>query len=508
MLDAVLLPAWAAWIVTAVHSHPNVVLALVIRNRPARPARRLFRAYAALDRRVFPTVPDALASVDVSSDLAGVPWADAAAARDHDLDVILHLGGERPEGPVLAAPRYGVWSYRFGVGGAPPLFRELARAAPAAESALEILGEDGQVRPIYRSIGSTDAVSLHRNRVPAFWKAARFAIRRLEDLQSGRWRPDAFEVERPPAPAGPSTAETVRHVAAIGGRVGRRKLHLAAFQHQWFVGLRRRGGERLPQDDLTPWRPVLPPPDRSYADPFVVEHRGDTYVFLEVLPHACGIGQLAVARVTTDARLADITPIVPAPHHTSYPYVFCDGGRMFLIPEAGDTGRVELLAATDFPVAWEPVATLLEGVNAVDATVHAHGGTYWMWVTVAVPGGRLNDETFLYMSDRLDGGWTPHPRNPVVSDARRARPAGRPFVHRGMLIRPSQDCSGRYGRRVVFSAVERLTADEYGERVCGSLEPGWAAGPNLAAHTYTFDGEWEATDGLRTFRRRLTPARR
>ena len=80
-----------------------------------------------------------------------------------------------------------------------------------------------------------------------------------------------------------------------------------------------------------------------------------------------------------------------------------------------------------------------------------------MWVAIAVPGGRLNDETFLYFSDRLEEGWQqPHPRNPVVSDARRARPAGRPFVHAGRLIRPSQDCTGRYGRRVIFNVVEEL----------------------------------------------------
>jgi hypothetical protein len=285
--------------------------------------------------------------------------------------------------------------------------------------------------------------------------------------------------------------------------VARRKLHAAARQHQWFLGLRRREGERLPQDDPRPWRALLPPADRSYADPFVVCH-GDTYLFLEVLPHASGIGELAVGRLDHDGRLDDLTPILPVAHHTSYPYVFEDGGTLFLVPEAGDAGRVDLLAATAFPTGWERVATLLDRVNAVDATVHAADGRYWLWTTIAAPGARLGDETFLYFSDRLDGGWTPHPRNPVVSDARRARPAGRPFMHRGRLIRPSQDCSERYGRRVVFNVVDVLTPEDYRERPAGVLGPDWAPIPNLAAHTYTFGGEWEATDGLRTFRRPLS----
>ena len=276
-----------------------------------------------------------------------------------------------------------------------------------------------------------------------------------------------------------------------------------ALNHQWFLGLRRRAGDRLPFEDPSPWSAVLPPPDRSYADPFVVTHATGVFVFFEVLDHDVGLGRLAVGRLEPDGRLTGIEPILPMPHHTSYPYVFADGGRMFLIPETGDARKVELYAAADFPAGWERVATLLEGVNAVDATVHVHDGRYWMWVTIAVPGGRLQDETFLYFSDRLEGGWTPHPLNPVVSDARHARPAGRPFVYRDRLIRPSQNCAGRYGERVVFNEVELLTVDDYRERPAGSLGPEWAPGRNLAAHTYSFDGEWEATDGLRAYPRLL-----
>jgi len=510
LIDGPHVPAWVAWILRSIEAHPDLTLALVVDAAAARPRRRsLFAVYESFDRRVFPVQPDALARVDASATLAGVPHArgdDVAAIRRHDLDVLLHLGGDRPRGPILAIPRYGAWSHRHGPapGDVPPLFHELSTAAPETQTALELLRENGS-RVIYRSTASTDVVSLNRSRVPAYWKSARFALRRLEDLANGRWEPDGAEAADPPPQAiVPTATDTLRHTATVAGRVLRRKLGSAAFQHQWLLGFRRRTGDRLPQDDPAPWQLTVPPPDRSYADPFVVRHDGETFVFFEVLPHDRGIGELAVGRLEPDARLTEITPIMPVPHHTSYPYVFADGERLFLIPEFGEARRVDLFAATDFPTGWERVATLLEGVNAVDPTVYRDGDRYWMWVTIAVPGGRLQDETFLYFSDRLDGGWTPHPRNPVVSDARRARPAGRPFVHGGRLIRPSQNCCGRYGERVIFNAVERLDTEEYRERPFASLGPEWAARPNLAAHTYTFDGEWEATDGLRTFRRVLS----
>jgi hypothetical protein len=489
-------PAWAAWIVGRVREHPEFTLALVVETPAASDRRRpLFALYERIDRWLFSVQPDALAATSVAPLLDGVPRAPARDAAAHDLDVILHLEGERPRGAVLGAARHGVLSYDFGE---PPLFRQ-------GETALERLTDSG-AETVYRSVGVVDAVSLNRTRVPAYWKSARFAVRALEDVAAERGLPTGV-ISPARAHAAPSDAETIRHVARVAGRVTRRKLRAATFQHQWFLGLRRRDGDRLPQDDPRPWRPLLPPPDRSYADPFVVRHGDATYVFLEVLPHATGTGELAVGHLDAHGGLGDITPILPVHHHTSYPYVFEDRGRLFLIPESGDARRVDLLASTRFPTDWERVASLVEGVNAVDATVHAHDGRYWMWVTIAAPGARLVDETFLYFSDRLDGGWTPHPNNPVVSDARRARPAGRPFVHRGRLIRPAQDCSARYGGRIVFNVVEVLTPEDYRERPEGALGPDWAPMPNLAAHTYTFDGEWEATDGLRTFPRALTRGR-
>lgn len=509
MLDTAAVPAWADWIVRAVRADPRLELAVVIGADRAAGAGAAFVLYEALDRWLFPMQPDALARVDVRAALADVPRVSAGdvdAVRRLDLDVILHLGGARPTAPLLETARHGVWGYRIGRDAptAPALFWELADACPHAETTLEVVGG----APIYRSTGSTDAVSLHRNRVPAYWKSARFAMRRLDDLARGRWPPEVPPEGEPTAPRGaPTSVQTARHIGTVARRVVRRKLQLTRVQHQWFLGLRRRDGERLPHDDDAPWQVVMPPADRSYADPFVTRHGEDTYVFLEVLPHARGTGELAVGRLERDGTLTDLEPILPVVHHTSYPYVFRNGDATYVIPEAGDVGRVELLACTEFPTGWEHVATLLDGVEAVDATVCRHDGLFWMWVAIAVPGGRLNDETFLYFSDRLEEGWTRHPRNPVVSDARRARPAGRPFVHAGRLIRPSQDCTGRYGRRVIFNVVEELTTDDYRERPVGALGPEWAPLANLAAHTYTFDGDWEATDGLRTFGRRLTRGR-
>jgi hypothetical protein len=488
LLDGPRPTAWAAWVLRSIAEHRDLALAFALLVPPPPPAGgRLFALYEWLDRRIFAAAPDASRTVDCSALLAGVPRGP------DEVDVVVRLG--RARGVDLPTARHGVWSPRFGrLGdGAPPLLWELSARAPVVEVALEL--QDGNV--ISRTTFRTDVVSLERNRNAAYWKGARLMLRALDELAGGR-EPPALGRTVEATAAAPTAAETARHVAVVTGRVARRKLHDAVRQHQWFVGLRRRPSDRLPQEDAAPWRPVLPPADRSYADPFVLRQGTETFVFLEELLHRSGRGRLGVGRLE-DGELRAVEPILPCEHHTSYPYVFRHDGSVFLIPESGDVATVRLYAARRLPGEWELVATLLQGVDAVDATVVAHSDLLWMWLTVG-------DETHLYLSDALERGWSPHPRNPVVTDARTARPGGRPFLHHGRLIRPSQNCAERYGGRIIFNEVLELTPDAYRERPLGSLGAEWAGAGNLAAHTYTFDGDWEATDGLRTFAR-LSAAR-
>jgi hypothetical protein len=521
VLDGMQAPAWAGWALEAIRAQEGLELALAVISDRVEKRRRsaLFALYEALDRRVFRDASDALEPVEVTTSLEGVPIVRLPAGPeqrekyDHSLpetasdgsvlDVLVCLGTPLAPGNLPFVVRHGIWYLHLGDprrnGDEPALFWEVFSAEPASEAALEAVDETPEGRRVlYRSATATDPISLQRTRNAAYWKSARFVLRRLDDLAAGRWAPDLEPaVTRGQQGRVPSNADAVRHMARLAGRVTQRRLRSAAYRRQWFLGVRQRRADTLPHEDPSPWQVVSPPVDRQWADPFVFERDGETLVFFEQLGYGDAKGELAVARVERNGELSEAEPILRAPHHLSYPYVFRDGEGTFMIPESGEAQRVELWAATDFPTGWTPVEALLEGVQAVDASVLHHDGLYWMWVSQPFADGRLGDETFLYFSDRLDSGWTAHPRNPVVSDARCARPAGRPFLHGDAVIRPAQDGTGRYGSRLVFNVVEMLTPDEYQERPVGLLDPSWAGEHNLCVHTYTFDGRFEATDGRR-----------
>ncbi len=61
-------------------------------------------------------------------------------------------------------------------------------------------------------------------------------------------------------------------------------------------------------------------------------------------------------------------------HHLSYPFVFEHEGAIYMLPETGEAGRIELHRAVEFPDHWELDRVLLDGLTALDATLHVEDG--------------------------------------------------------------------------------------------------------------------------------------
>jgi hypothetical protein len=155
-----------------------------------------------------------------------------------------------------------------------------------------------------------------------------------------------------------------------------------------------------------------------------------------------------------------------------------------------------LYEATEFPWKWRKKQILLSGVEGHDATLIEHGGKWWMFLAQPTRAGWPCEELFLYMADSPLGPWSPHPMNPIKSDVRNLRPAGRLFVKDGKLIRPAQDCSVRYGYAIAINEVTALDAATYSEREISRIEPCWRRGL-LGNHTLNSEGGMTVIDGLR-----------
>lgn len=110
------------------------------------------------------------------------------------------------------------------------------------------------------------------------------------------------------------------------------------------------------------------------------------------------------------------------------------------------------------------------------------------------PGASSFDELFLYSTgDLLTGEWEPHPLNPIVSDVRRSRPAGRIFEQDGRLYRPAQNCAGRYGSGIVLNRIDILSRTDYAESPITSFDARFAEGIG-SMHTFNVVEELTMAD--------------
>lgn len=246
-----------------------------------------------------------------------------------------------------------------------------------------------------------------------------------------------------------------------------------------------------------PFRELVPPRKRFWADPFVVAEGDRAWVFVEELVYPVRRGFLSVLEVRRDGTWTHPRPILERPHHLSYPCVFRWNGEWLMVPESSANRTIDLYRATDFPYRWELDTVLMRGLRAVDATLFEAHGRWWMYyATPATEGGKDFDRLSLHHAPSPRGPWTPHPMNPLLTDVAGGRPGGRPFLRDGQLLRAAQIGTPWYGYAMQLREIVTLTPDAWEERTTDILRPDWARGLQ-GTHTLNVDRDVTVIDGLR-----------
>lgn len=541
LLDGLRQPAWAAFALRQIVEAGDAEIVLVVLSVEQQPSvepcfasrfadlaraglqmlydrQALWEQYSATDARFYQPQPDAQALVDISEYLHAVvvrhipplrdgqsddfPAEEMEAIRLSRPDVLLHLGARVLRGAILRAARFGVWSLRHGdtreYRGSPALFWEMYDGNPASGAVLQVQQEEdpgGLV--LYRSISQTHPYSLARNRNEVYWKSAAFAARCLRDVHRFGWNAvfaEARARERD-APVGPLLQQpTDAHLLEFLRRLrARKKEYPKRYKEHWDILVRPRSPEGYTSLASHPGGLAVPcPQDRFYADPCLWQESGRTFLFFEEYLWAARKGHISCLELLPGGGFSQVVRVLELPYHLSAPHLFRHGGELYMLPESGANITIELYRCLSFPDRWARCETLLEGVVAVDPKIVEHDGLLWLFANVAPYGGSTSDELHVYYAERLTGPWRAHARNPVVSDASRARPAGDFFRQEGALIRPAQDCTGSYGRGLCFMEVQRLTPEDYAERLLLRVAPEPFGGQGI--HTYTSSGGVEAVD--------------
>jgi hypothetical protein len=460
----------------------------------------LWQAYCRADRHLFGggdwSAPRDVTQLVPASRRIGL--GDFAAER---FDVIVALGDVDDVKLALLA-RYGVWRYCFGEGQgireALAGVREVIERSSVTASGIRIhLGGGRPDRLAYRSWSRTLPLSVAKSRDNVFAKATEFLARALRSLHTSgaAWlENETFPACALPAEGFPGTPAVMRDISRMGARLAGRAAEKLFTVEQWSIAFRFADEESW-NASLEGFHRLVPPKDRFWADPFPIQRNGRNYIFFEELPFAAGKAHISVVEVDAEGRASEPVRVLERDYHLSYPFLVEEDGELYMIPETAGNNTIEIYKCVEFPHKWRRERVLVDGVFAADATLHRANDRWWMFANTSSNGAEIHDELHLYSSDKLLGDWKPHRANPVKSDVRSARPAGRLFWSGNRLYRPGQICAPLYGSGVSLNRVTCLTADEFSEEEDSRIVPSEAGGM-LGLHTINRAGNLSVADAF------------
>jgi len=439
--------------------------------------------------------------------------ADICEIEKHNIDILVRCGFGILRGDILNAARYGIWSFHHGDNlmnrGGPAGFWESMESWDETGSVLQILTEDldnGKV--LYRSFSCTNNMSVTDNKNNYYWKSLSFMTRKMKELytegENSFFKKVEFENRHPVfyserlyvKPTNLELAKlTSKKIKEKITRLYENKYYL----NQWILMFHI---SHEFSSSLWRYKKIIPPIDRFWADPHVIYSNSKYYIFIEEFLYSTQKGHISLIIMDENGKYSQPEKLFEKPYHLSYPFIFEHQNTYYMIPESIDNNTIELYKCHEFPYKWEFQMNLMENVSAVDTTLLFYKNKWWMFTNIVENDGASSfDELFLFYSDDLfTNVWHPHPLNPIVSDCKAARPAGKIFIENGILYRPSQNCSRRYGYGFNINEITLLDEKNYTETLVSSVKPNWDK-TLIGTHTFNRVNSLHVIDAIYKRRR-------
>lgn len=215
-----------------------------------------------------------------------------------------------------------------------------------------------------------------------------------------------------------------------------------------------------------PFRMVENPKYAWAADPFLVEYKGQIYLFAELFLYQSERNGVIGYCIYENGRFGKWQVTMDEHWHLSYPNVYVRDGELFMCPESWQKNEVGVYRLVDFPDKWEQTDCLFHNVRYVDTTFLEQDGNHYIFTFAPTFSG---DEGQLLLFRKNKDGSISEP-TVITTDTSLARPGGNFIRQNGKLLRISQNCTNSYGEGLVFSEIDSMKPN-YREHVVKQISP-------------------------------------
>lgn len=190
------------------------------------------------------------------------------------------------------------------------------------------------------------------------------------------------------------------------------------------------------------------------ADPFFIKINNQIFLLCERYNIKLKKADIVYFRVEENKVIYDsMKLLISNNNHLSYPFTFSRNDSYFCIPEAGSDGIwLYQITINGQELTARKIKCILQG-NYVDPTLVTYNGKDYLFVNPKSPTNPRSILEVYYCNDIINDKLIEYKLNPIMINSRYARSAGRIQIIKDKLIRPSQNCNGRYGKSIDFSEI-------------------------------------------------------
>ncbi|MCW8445377.1 hypothetical protein OQJ05_15125 [Fluoribacter gormanii] len=404
-----------------------------------------------------------------------------------DLDFILHFEDSILKGEILNAAKYGVWRFHYGApeydGELPPAFWETFNKSDSITVTLQRLTEDldrgyilhkGELFCSQFSCKGTYRTNLDRVLLSTTYFPKR-ACQELIHSNTDIIRNYPFQEKKVAIKTKPNNCDMLKYFFHLSSRIYSWLVtHPKITMMSWRIGVIERPIESFVQTTSINEHSIkyINSDLKKYfmADPFGVSpyEEGTGLILFEKFDQIQEEGKISYLKWDNGREFQGEDNILETPGHLSYPYLICENGALYCIPESSASNEVSLWKRANTGK-WYKKTILIHDFPAVDITIMYSKDYWWLFCTHKEMGD--NSHLFIWYSKTLTGSWQQHALNPVKCDIRSSRPAGTPFIIDDIIYRPSQNCAGRYGKSIMVNRIKSLSPTSFQEEFCCEIQP-------------------------------------
>lgn len=416
-----------------------------------------------------------VAAETTSPDIKKISVQDRDTIRAMNLDVIIDFDGNNKNQALAEFTNWGIWYFNFSdqpeaIAG----FWEVYNTSAVSRFYLCRYDATTSKPHIISSAAVNIKFSAARNALFIKEKCIALMMRELIKLQRTKNLP-ADNPKALPTVRGPSTLQIINYVFKLAGHIISYAiitlLARSRFRPDMFYLMSGEGS--VPDFDVGQASGILPIGNNYWADPFLYERKGKTYIFFETYNYSTRKGHISVGCLE-ESGFRYLGDVITADYHLSFPFLFDHDGELYMLPETSQAKRLEIWRCIDFPLQWELHKTAFEGVSLADSILLNHKEAWWLFTNLSHDVFEDHcSELYIYKIDGPDlNHIEAHQNNPVLFNSRIARNAGPIQERHGKLYRPSQDNAfGCYGYGLNIMEIEDLSLTEYREKPIRYIGP-------------------------------------